>query len=131
MNFMTSIQLGMKNHTNWRTPWFFSGVGWNHQPENMASIWIYYCFTNMLDNVPIEMPWKFWLGGFPSHGYDCHRTHFRQILQYQKKLLTYLRHIPWYRNILVPSYGWNWFMWEFIIIIWEFIVLLISHLIEL
>ena len=27
-----SIQLGMKNHPNWQTPWFFRGVGLNHQP---------------------------------------------------------------------------------------------------
>jgi len=31
-----SIQLGMENDPNWRTPSFFRGVGWNHQPD-----WVY------------------------------------------------------------------------------------------
>ena len=33
MVFMTFHILGIKNHPNWRTPSFFRGVGWNHQPD--------------------------------------------------------------------------------------------------
>jgi len=38
MDFMTfPWYWEWNNHPNWRTPWFFRGVGWNHQPDDFSA----------------------------------------------------------------------------------------------
>ena len=68
-----SIQLGMEcHHPNWRTPWFFRGIGWN---PNQLWIWcILLTSYNYNHKTSIHKPALFqWLTGWFSLISECYR----------------------------------------------------------
>ena len=54
--------LGFFHYPNWRTPSFFRGVGWNHQPDIIWSLWsshwIFGFCTHPIRINKIQYPWR-------------------------------------------------------------------------
>ena len=44
MWIICSIHIENNNHPNWRSPSFFRGVGWNHQPDKLVQDFIHNIF---------------------------------------------------------------------------------------